>query len=142
MSAETNATHTRFAKVPKRGTAKCRSATNANTNPANASHLGNTPVPNTTSEVVGCDGSLYLSHAKLPCALSVSLLFEGVQHPFRDNILGPRVYEALFKAALNVFRATAMPFLVPWGLPTNSRGLGKPIFTCAVMPPLQPPRPV
>ena len=63
--------------------------------------------------MVGCAGSLYLSHAKLPCALSVSLLLEGVQHPFEDNILGPRVYEALFKAALNVFQATAMPFLVP-----------------------------
>jgi len=51
MSAETNATHTRFARVPKRGTRKCRSATNANKNPTNASHPGNTPVSNATSEV-------------------------------------------------------------------------------------------
>jgi hypothetical protein len=51
--------------------------------------------------------------AMLLSALSVSLLLEGVLHPFEDNILGPRVYEALFKAALNVVQTNALPFLVP-----------------------------
>jgi hypothetical protein len=51
--------------------------------------------------------------AMLLSALSVSLLLVGVLHPFEDNILGPRVYEALFKGILNVVETNALPFLVP-----------------------------
>jgi hypothetical protein len=43
--------------------------------------------------------------------LSVSQLLEGALHSFEDNILGPRVYEALFKAALNVVQTNALPLL-------------------------------
>jgi hypothetical protein len=45
--------------------------------------------------------------------LSVSQLVGGALHTLEDNILGPRVYEALFKATLNVLQANALPFLVP-----------------------------
>ena len=50
--------------------------------------------------------------------LSVSQLLEWALHSFEDNILGPRVYEALFKAALNVVEANAVPFLAAFYSPT------------------------
>jgi hypothetical protein len=53
------------------------------------------------------------SRAKVLSTLSVSQLVERVLHALEGNILGPRVYEALFKATLNVVQTNALPFLAP-----------------------------
>ena len=51
---------------------------------------------------------LCASRAKVLSTLLVSQLLERVLHALEGNILGPRVYEALFKAALNVVEANAV----------------------------------
>jgi hypothetical protein len=61
--------------------------------------------------------------------LSVSLLLEVALQAFEDNLLGPRVYEASFKAALNVFQTNAVPFVAPC-LPACSRALKTNPYAC------------